>query len=217
MYNPAGNRFMFFHRWNYNGKDYTRLYTANSKNGSDLHMFPDTKFYSHADWKNNNEITIWTKPQKIINETNKIKTKTSLIKFLKIPMKAIYKLLKPFMGQETIRKFSNQSKLVTFKDKTFNYSIIEKYILTGNGHITWSKDKSKILLDTYEDKCNFRHLMVFNINNKQIIPLGKFYSKYNSCIYRADLHPRYNYSEDYIIIDSAHYNKRKILIIKPRL
>jgi hypothetical protein len=215
MFNPSGNRFMFLHRWNVKGVDYTRLFTANGEDGSDIFMFPDAKFYSHADWKNNKEFAIWTLEPKLLN--SKINSSVSAVKksvILKWPLKMFYRGFKKILPKKITERISPISKLLLFKDKTWDYEVIIDDIFERNGHITWSKNKRYLLNDTYQDRDNYRHLMLYSIARKEIIMLGKFYSTYNDCGYRCDLHPRFSWDERYVIIDSAHQRRRKILILE---
>jgi len=216
MYNPSGNRFMFFHRW-HKEKDHTRLYTVNSDNGSDLFLFPDNdKFYSHADWKNDAELTIWTKEFKNKTAVNSVKRTVNTINKIKVLLNIVrpfYRALKFYLPQKMVNEISSQSKLLNYKDKTNEYEIVGDGFLYGNGHITWSNDKKYLLNDTYADKKGYRQLMLYSIEKRKIINIGKFFSVYNSCGYRADLHPRFSADNKMIIIDSAHINKRKIILI----
>jgi len=60
MINPSGTRFMFLYRWKKENVDYTRLYTANM-DGSDLICLVKNGIVSHATWKNNEELLVWTR------------------------------------------------------------------------------------------------------------------------------------------------------------
>ena len=219
MYNPTGSRFMFFHRWQSENIDHTRLFTANSSDGTDLFMFPDTRFYSHANWRNDRQLTIWTKePKTDIGENksvfgsliNKLKSNGSARKILG----PVFNLMKPLLPKNMVEQIAFISKLLTYDDKTHNYSIVGDGILAGNGHITWSKNSDILLNDTYQDENSYRQLMFFNYTINECTIIGKFFSEYNECGYRADLHPRFGKSDNMIIVDSAHNLKRKIVVIE---
>lgn len=218
MYNPSGDRFMFFHRWHENEVDHTRLYTANSVDGTEKFFYPDNRFYSHAYWKNDKELTIWSmepkqkqKQQQKHNIVQSIKSNN----LLKAILRPIYRfVLKPWLSQEFLDKISPQSKLINYFDQTEKYEIIGAGILSQNGHNSWKKDGNTILNDSYDDKNGYRHLELYNMQSNKLTKIGEFYSTYNSCGYRADLHPRFSLDEKYIIIDSAHKEKKKILIVE---
>ena len=217
MYSPSGDRFMFFHRWNKDNVDHTRLYTADSEEGNSLFFYPDNGFYSHAYWKNNKELTIWSMEPTAKNTTN-YKNIIELVKnnlVLKKLLKPIYRnLVKPFISKEAINIISPASNLINYLDKTNKYEIIGVGLLSENGHNSWSKDKNTILNDSYDDKAGYRHLELLDVKKNKLTKIGKFYSTYNSCGYRADLHPRFSLDEKYIQIDSAHQERRKQIILK---
>jgi hypothetical protein len=215
MYNPSGNRFMFFHRWHESGVDHTRLYTVNAENGEELFFYPDNRFYSHAYWKNDDELTIWSmEPKQKEKEQKNIVQIIKSNSFLKAILRPIYRfIVKPFLTQASLDKISPSSKLVNYVDQSDQYEVVGRGILSQNGHNSWSKDKNIILNDSYDDEKGYRHLELYNTKENKLIKVGKFYSTYNSCGYRADLHPRFSLNEKYIVIDSAHEERRKILII----
>ena len=218
MFNPSGDRFMFFHRWHEGGVDYTRLYTANSNDGNGLYFYPDNRFYSHAYWRNDKELTIWTMEPKGNYNEQKERSIIQFIKsiiFLRTILRQIYRyVLKPLLPQKTIDKISPPSRLINFIDETVRYEVIGGGDLSCNGHNSWSKDENTILNDSYDDEKGYRHLELFDVKSKNLTRIGRFYSTYNSCGYRADLHPRFSFDEKYIIIDSAHKEKKKILLLR---
>lgn len=55
MINPSGNRFMFLHRWQKEGRNYSRLITSNL-DGSNLYNLSDDNFVSHCNWIDNEKI-----------------------------------------------------------------------------------------------------------------------------------------------------------------
>jgi len=53
---PSGDRFMFLHRWQGSRGRYTRLLTANCRDGSDLRLLWDNDMVSHSCWNGDSEI-----------------------------------------------------------------------------------------------------------------------------------------------------------------
>jgi hypothetical protein len=218
MYNPSGSRFMFFHRWDKDGRTRTRLYTADSSDGSGLFMFPDTGFYSHADWKSDEELTIWAMEPGQAGGKEQETTPTSSLKtkrLIKTLIRPLYRrFIRPFLSQSVVDRISPPSKLLNYTDKSTDYRLIGGQVLRGNGHQRWSPDRRSLLIDTYEDEKNYRHLFLYDPENEKEIPIGKFYSRYNSCVYRADLHPRFSVDGFNITVDSAHTEKRSQLVLE---
>lgn len=215
IYSPKGDRFMFFHRWRVNDVDNSRVFTASSNDGEQLFMYPDNRFYSHYFWKNDHSLTIWTKISDFSNKgvvsLLKVAAKRNMFSnFLRL----IYRKVKIFLPKKITASINQPSILLTFKDKTQSYELVGENILTGNGHQSWFRRSNKLLNDTYQDENNYRHLMVFDNENQEIDYVGKFYSHYNDSVFRCDLHPKLSIDEQYIVIDSAHTEKRKMMIIE---
>jgi hypothetical protein len=217
MYSPNGKRFMFFHRWRMQNKDLSRVYTANSSGAVDVFMYPDNRFYSHYYWKDNTTLSIWTninisKNKELGDSIYKIRKNEALLKLLS----PVYKLVKSFLPKTITSAVNQESKLVNFADQTEFYTVIGNDMLRGNGHQSWFTNQNKILNDTYQDKQKFRHLMIFDNDSQDIFSVGKFYSKYNDSVFRCDLHPKLSIDNKFIVIDSAHTDKRKIMILEKR-
>jgi len=214
MYNSSGDRFMFFHRWHENGVDHSRVYTADNKDGQNLFMYPDVRFYSHYYWKDDENLSIWTHEP---NQNQSSITKTSNMvqnsQFLKMLLRPLYKSVKSLLSDKIKSKITNQSKLLVYKDKTNYFEVVGNDILFGNGHQSWFDDKKRLLNDTYQDNENYRHLMIFDTVDNTFKFIGKFYSSYNDNAYRCDLHPRLSRDNKFVVIDSAHMLKRKMLVI----
>jgi hypothetical protein len=204
MYNPSGERFIFFHRWR-NTKENTRLYSAKS-DGTDIISFPDVRFYSHACWKSEREFSIWARDFES-GVVEKFK-QSNLRKILR----PFYHLIKPMLPKKAIKSvgvrakhYKMESRFAYFEDCFSDLLEVAKF-----GHQRWIGDN--LLTDTYEDEENFRWLYFLDTKNQKLIPLAKFYSHYNKSGYRCDLHPRVN--EKFITIDSSHTKKRKQVILE---
>ena len=215
MYSPDGERFLFFHRWRNNGADKSRFYTS-SNSGSNLVFYPDTGFYSHCDWQDKEHLIVWTVEPIVIKNNYK----NYIVKIKNSPLKRIlsyfYQLIKPVIPIGIKRRISFESKLILFKDISLEYEVLGGNDLSGNGHTTVSEKDKLLLNDTYQDSENHRDLYFYDIEKKEKYNIGRFYSTYNSCGYRCDLHPRLARDKKHIVIDSAHCNKRKIMIIKKK-
>ena len=219
MYNPSGDRFMFFHRWSKDGVDLSRVYIANSFDGKDILKLPENKFYSHYFWKNDKKLSIWTNyvnssNDKSLNLIQKIKS----IKIIKNLLKPIYNIIKSNLPKEIKNKVSPPSQLYLIDDNVdLKYNIVGENILNDcclNGHQSWHKKDDKLLTDSYQDKENFRWIYLLDTKTNNLITLAKFYSVYNDCGYRCDLHPSLSIDEKYIIIDVAYGEKRKKIILE---
>lgn len=70
LFNPAGTRFIVLHRYRpkfdpqtlqFEGNFVTRMFTA-KVDGSDRYVLDPSGFTSHFIWKNDHQVTMWTKP-----------------------------------------------------------------------------------------------------------------------------------------------------------
>jgi hypothetical protein len=210
LWNPDGTRFLFLHRWLIDKNNFkTRLFSCDIS-GKDLYLFPDMPFVSHYNWKNNNEFTVWAaQPNSKTKLIQSINNNQSYAKYLR----PIYQFFKTKLFGKSISNQAANSGFLSFIDKSSNYSVIGKNILTEDGHNNWTKDERYMLTDTYQDKDNFRRLLLYDSKNKTATLFGKFYSEYNNCGFRCDLHPRFSLDEKYVIIDSAHNKHRGMKII----
>lgn len=217
MYNPSGSHFMFFHRWNKQGNDQTRAYIADS-DGRNPRMLPDVRFYSHAAWKNDRELTIWTLPPVTstgpLGAVRKVLNRHLALKTVLKPLYVLYDLMQPSLSPETQQKIRPSSRLVTFAtDDMSSYEVVGDGLLSGNGHQTWFSDETRLLNDTYQDENGERTLMIYDAGLNRIETVGTFRSLYNDSAFRCDLHPRLDHEDNHIIIDSAHESLRKVLVI----
>lgn len=214
LFNSSGSRFMFFHRWHENGIDSTRCFTSDIE-GNDLYLYPDVRFYSHACWKSDDELTIWSKePNRGEPSCDPLVSKVRNSRQLKAVLRPLYLTVRPLLTKGLLDRISLRSKLINYQDGEGKYDIVGDAILEGNGHQTWNSSRELILLDTYEDRKKYRHLIVYNVKHNKRKQIGQFYSNYNLCVHRADLHPRFNHSEELIVVDSAHKSNRCQLVIK---
>ena len=212
MYSPHGDRFLFFHRWHTNGVDKSRFFTSGN-GGEDIVMYPDCGFYSHYAWSDEKNLIVWTHEPL----SSKIDNKNIISNLQNQPvaklLKPLYRIFKPLIPEKIKNKIVCESKLILFQDITLRYKVLGDSDLRGNGHTTVVEANILLLNDSYQDVNSYRHLFFYDLDKNKKIAVGKFYSQYNDCAYRCDLHPRQGIDNDLIIIDSAHAEKRKVLVI----
>lgn len=226
MWNRSGSRFSFLHRWNdvsqwiapkgdsLNLAEQpfaTRLLTADVT-GSNIYLFPDTKFYSHMGWQSDTDFTIWGR-QKDVSKNVLVKAHHTVyqknspgINFIL----SIYRGLKRRMslGNLFYKMLIDSPAYLKMRDCSDQIEILGKGTLKEDGHNTWSPDKRFMLTDTYPDPGNRQHLLLYDLHSDRVTELGHFYAPYVRG-YRCDLHPRWDHSGNYIIIDSAHENGKR--------
>jgi len=225
VFNSDGSRFCFFHRWKLkDGTTYTRLYTCNL-DGSDLYLLGDCGNYTHFTWKSSQELICWGCLSTKLLNIRKTKLLTGTLS--KLGLKIYHRLL------PNIRRKISNSGYLHFIDKSKK---VTKLIEDEDGHCSFSPSGRYLLADTYPDINHYRKLVLYDLEKKKKIVIGKFYSlpskKYLTDFYkkfgrplsrlmdwdwtalRCDLHSRWNWRGDKICIDSVHEGVRKMYIIE---
>jgi hypothetical protein len=213
MWNPSGSRFAFLHRWDRpDGGHTTRLFTA-AADGSDVHAFPETGFYSHMDWRTDTEFVIWTVAPPPPDNRPFYK-KYCPFKTIARP---IYRKIRDHLmrGPKDQQKPGNKC-FVRMWDGLEKRRPVGRNVLKRNGHNSFSPvDNNLMLTDTYADEDGYRHLMLYSFSSDKRTEIGKFYSPFNRSGYRCDLHPRWSQDGRRVVIDSAHAeNLRQVYILE---
>lgn len=111
----------------------------------------------------------------------------------------------------------NQFGLVEYRlyqDQTAVCTIIGKNTLNKPGHPTYLTGKRYLLLDTYPDKYSEQILMLYDLDNDELIELGSYLSPLNyRGELRCDLHPRSDQTGKFICFDSAHEGMRALYVL----
>ena len=94
------------------------------------------------------------------------------------------------------------------KDKTQEYKHCWPD-LTGDGHPSYSPDRSHIVTDSYPDRARIQHLRVMKDEDSKPEVVAKVFSpfKYDNDT-RCDLHPRWNHAGDKVSFDSVFEGHR---------
>lgn len=212
MWNPDGSRFIFLHRYTTeNGSFKTRLFSA-SHTGDALYKFPDAALYSHAAWKDPKTFAIWMNPGGGLIGSY-AKHRQAGAKWL-LPIRFCLRLgRKIFKSSHALQRIQKNG-YYELEDQATNKKTLAHGSITIDGHPTYFNHGKSLLTDTYQDENNFRHLLWFGIENKSIVTLASFYSPYNNCGYRCDLHPRIDQRGKFVCIDSAHTGQRQLSIYR---
>ena len=215
MLTPNQKRVAFYHRFTHGSGFETRIFTCNL-DGTDLKMLPQWKDYSwsHMGWRDDSEFVVFgVKKNSSVQAYRKITEQTGRLGKL---IRWMYKKTLSKLITKKVRKATyvpgvyqlyncNTTELLEVFDVA-NYSL--------DGHPTFTKDGKYMLTDTYEDEKSYRHLLLYNTERKNTIELASFYSPFNSCSYRSDLHPRFDMDEKNVIVDTAHNGHHSVLVLK---
>ncbi|MCY1151262.1 MAG: hypothetical protein OWP43_02430 [Sphaerochaetaceae bacterium] len=214
LINPSGTRFAFYHRYSTKYGFSTRVFTANM-DGKDLYLIPGWRVnnWSHMAWKNDNLFVIFGIKRLAIGKVyQNLSNNTG--SFGKLIKKVYRNFLSPFVSSRAHNKIAESSYYQLYKDGSGLIGGYNTDELINDGHPSFTSDGNYMLTDTYGDNENYRHLLLFDIRKKKLYKLGKFYSPYNNCGYRSDLHPRFSMDYNHIIIDSAHSGKHQIMVFR---
>ena len=115
--------------------------------------------------------------------------------------------------------FENKKKSGTgyylMKDKTQEYVHCWPEI-TGDGHPSYSPDRSLVVTDSYPDRARVASLRVMNadIEKNEVNVVAKVFApfKYDNDT-RCDLHPRWNHAGDEICFDSVFEGHRGLYVV----
>ena len=214
MLNPNSDRFSFYHRYGSKSNFLTKVITADI-DGKNIwqHPYNDGDRYSHLGWRDNYTYILYTISQsKTQTSYKKFEEKNSNSKLIIALYRKYLKLVIPRNFAKSIMRTKKYYALTVDKNKIIE--IVDPGILNQDGHPSFTRDGRFMLTDTYEDKNSYRHLLLYDSFSKKLKELGRFFSTYNSCGWRADLHPRFSYDEQFVIIDSNHNGYHQILILK---
>jgi hypothetical protein len=214
MLNPLGNRFAFYHRYSSETGFITRCFTADS-DGNTIWLHPNkiSEWLSHLGWMDDKKYVIYTYPQSKIR--NLLVGFPGNRKKVRWYMKFYRYNVKPFLPRSLINKTgSTSSYYALVKDQSEIIDLLNPEPRGMDGHPSFTKNSRFMLTDTYADKEGFRYLMLYDLLKKETLELGKFYSFFNNCGWRADLHPRFSPDENYVIIDSTHKGHHQMLVLE---
>jgi hypothetical protein len=220
-FNPSGEQFCFFHRWEIEGGLFhTRLFTSNLV-GKKLYRFADSGFYSHFTWKNNKELLGWCSQSEKLGYIRQGEKESNFFieKILPVYRKIIPKFIRKRILPVGYFILNDSSKI----SKKIN-------IYSEDGHPSFSKNKRCLITDTYPNKKNYRKLILYDWEKNKRIILGEFYSlpdrkymentkkekdyqNWGDSSFRADLHPRWDFQGNKITFDSVHEGKRNCYLI----
>ena len=213
VWNPSGTRFAFLHRFGFPESFVTRLFTANA-DGSDLWCMSDWRewFWSHMAWKDDDSFVLFsTKIKPLGEQYAAMLTSVSPWKTRGIQ---VYRFLKRFIPKSVVERGVIKSGYAVITDKVGMSGMLSTGLLNQDGHPNWTRNSRFMLTDTYalEDCC--RHLLLYDSKYDRLHELGRFYSPYNACGHRCDLHPRLSFDERFAIIDTVHTEHRQCMVLK---
>ena len=166
---------------------------------------------SHLGWRGDDRYVVYCyeHSQIVKNYSAAVKSQKKSAKLLIGFVRNIVKKLLPSNMVQVVKG----SAFYVMVDAQYNNTVrMPISHLPTDGHPSFTEDGRFMLTDTYADKDGYRHLLIYDTQKGSVKKLGKFYSPFNCCGYRADLHPRFSRDEKRVIIDSAHTGQHQIYV-----
>lgn len=208
-WNPSGTRGLFYHRvLCENGKFSSNLVSVD-KDGSNVFIFPEALQWSHLAWRNDDEFVVWMRPE---IDPNRNVFMSGLLRFFQRAGLKVVRSFAPVCFQPVLKHFVSRHGYYLFHDQSRKCRMIGRGQLLVDGHPSFIGRGEYFISDTYQDATNRRHLFMYNLKNRVKRDLGSFFSPFNNCGYRCDLHPRLSDDGRNIIIDSAHSGRRQVYV-----
>lgn len=213
LWNPSGTRFAFLHRYGSAESFITRIFTANA-DGSNLWYIRDWREWdwSHMAWRGDEDFVLFSRKPRLLG-----KQYTAILNS-KNPLKTrgiqIYRALKRILPKGVIERSASEKGYAFITDKVGMSGMLSSGMLNQDGHPNWTRDNRFMLTDTYALEDGYRHLLLYDMKRKRLHKLGKFYSPFNACGHRCDLHPRLSNDNRYAIIDTVHTGKRQCMVFE---
>ena len=214
--NLTGTRFSFYYRFGEGENFVTQAYTSDCfGNTIWKHPLKKNELLSHFGWRSDKEYVIFIKVHAESSNVRQVATE-KLVKNKNFLSRSIVWCYRKFLKKRVVFRGKIEREKRHFYAFTSDQNgFIDNWsggLLSRDGHPSFTKNGRYMLTDTYEDSDGFRHLYLYDSVKKTTIFLAKLFSTYNSCGWRADLHPRFSPDEKKIIVDSTHNGYHQIVI-----
>ena len=210
-WNPSGTRFIFYLRvLEGSGEFKTHLLCAD-EDGGKLFLFPECAMYSHLAWRSDDDFTIWSsQPTAALVAYQRIRRGHS--KLVRYVARALRTILLPRNRAPAISHHT-RAGYYTMRCHSREKTAFARDLLQHDGHPSWCLEGHVLCADTYEDEASCREVFMYDAIAHRRLTLARFYSPFNRCGYRCDLHPRVTADGKSIVIDSAHTGRRQLYVL----
>lgn len=212
MWNQSGTRFGFLHRFGSQANYRTRVLTSND-DGNYLFCLPeyDGYSYTHMGWRDDSTFVIFSvKSKPLGNAYASMVDNPNPLNGLVVRS---FRALKRIIPREYVDRKRAESGYALVRDREKVERVLSTGLLRLDGHPSWTHDRRFMLTDTYADEAGYRHLLLYDAETDRVHTAGRFFSPFNNCGYRCDLHPRFSRDGEFIIIDTAHTGRHSILVL----
>ncbi len=214
MLDPSGTKFAFYHRFDTGSGFRTRCFIADVS-GNILCCLKkwETTSWSHLGWIDEESFVIFGVKRKALGNAYSAVTMKSGA-FGRFLRKCYRKFFAKHVSAQVHNKVAASSHYEIYNIKGEYKGCYEKDLLVNDGHPSFVDGGRRMLTDTYADANRNRNLLIYDTEKDKLYQTASFYSPINECGYRSDLHPRFGRTKDYVIVDTAHTGKHKIMVLK---
>lgn len=227
MINKDGSKFVFLHRFSPVDKPMlyeTRMVIANI-DGSDLQIIPGWRDYSwsHFGWRGSNAFSIYTvkipsMQKQLTGALKNSSNNTFGLSFSSIK-KGMLSFIKKLLPHRVKKMLKSHSEYYQYYELNANGKFILKDVLNQkffniDGHPSFTEDGKYMITDSYPDKDKFQRLIVFNMENKKGIIIGRFYAPLKGNPASCDLHPKLCRDNKYLVVDSAYTGRHRMIMFE---
>lgn len=212
QFNPAGDRFVFLHRWKYPSGIHSRLYSC-KVDGSDLKIICDSGRMSHYTWLDNTRLFAYGA---VPNSINQLRKKRKLVKSLFRFALPIYKKL--VSDSSRVSKILTGDSYLILDTETGNAKKVLSALSSEDGHPVSIPNTSLVITDTYARsfKGEKPKLIIADTETgdyKYIDQLESI-SEYDETPLRCDLHPCISFDSTVVSIDCMDSGVRSVYAYK---
>lgn len=228
MVSPSGARFVFLHRYMYDGKGRrTRMLIADI-DGSNLQVIDDWQAYnwSHFGWKGDDAFVMYAREQKQLAKSYNTQapaaaTTRSLKSRIVGMMRSVYrKTLSKIIPTNFKSKLLNKMGYQLYERDATGTFVRKTTFSTGplsiDGHPSFTRDGRYMITDTYADDKRYRHLLVLDTQTNKLTELGRFYSPFWGTPASCDLHPKLSADDRHVVIDTACSGGHQMMVFSLR-
>ncbi len=226
MVSPNGKRFCFLHRFTIgNLDDYeTRLFVADI-DGKNLHLVDGWRnfYWSHFGWNGDDSFSIYSykseKHNLVLNRLGaQFNDDSKMTSTFRQNLKYICKLMPEGFKRRLKRTIKGPTTYYQYY-KIENSNIVLADNLTNflfeiDGHPSFTSDKKYLITDTYPDNHLYRRLIIYNLETKKGLLVGKFYAGLYNKPGKCDLHPKLCKDNKFLAIDSAYDGQHHMVLFR---
>ena len=207
-FNPSGNKFVSILRFFNDSGTLISFFICTDLGTLENKLLAREKV-SHFEWLDDNRLVVWCR---------KSSKKIELLRFNKFTEKYLISNVKKiinYLNPSLKQKITSTHYYVLDLNNDNKAQILDKNILTEDGHPQISTNNNFLITDTYANKKGFQKLLFYEIKKDKTHVIGEFKvdDKLISQNLKYDLHPRWNFKDNLISIDSSHEGSRQSYIL----